>query len=678
MTPSPQIRSVDDVLVPPRFLDTPHADASWAPEVDSGVDPLAAPTDHRVIVVHGGEQMGVTSSLLWQLAKAYPLDPERMPAYLTARKSGLGTVHADAELTKAAGEFGYGRSTPELGPLRLAIDEIDAASPKKRQRIIDFIAENPRHRYLIGGRENHAAKLAEELEERGVEYMQLFLGTFGYPELRLLAERTPRGEEADLDAIASLIVNWKLPRTPGTMRTLIAVSAARSDAEGQGESILLEGYAEHLLCAERPNLPNLGLDPRQRVHLLAEIAKVLDKAPGRRLQILEAEQRLVECLRRKGLSGPADTIIGRLISRRVLVIRDRHLEFRDRALHQVFLAHWMVEHPGQRGKLLDDCHRNRDAIRHYAWLRRNDPQILRRVSTHAERIGSDFPPPAEIDELFIPLNSNRPWEKSRLDALVRLMPTSISGAELYEGDRLVSVIEREMENGDELTEETHALSEAVGLLADVIESSELVDDVELKRSAFETIVTCATKLIAALVDEADNEQSFRRLIVDQLTAVLGEPPWESELEDERTLLIFALTTCSLFLKARLGRSDLGNTIAAALDKGELAQSHCADCLATWLYVQLALPEWRERLAGLLDRLPADSILRSATIAASIDMLRSPCNETVAEGLIEVLVDRNASRPRHRKRILTDLSQYRSERRRNSAELASREAAVSVG
>lgn len=668
MTPPVEICSVDDILVPPRFLDSPYEEISWTPNalgVDPGIDPLERPTDHRVVVVHGAEQMGVTSALLWLLAKAYPLDLERMPAYLTARESGLGTTRTDATLAKAAAKFGYYRSPPDPETLRLAIDEIDAASAKKRQRIIDFIADNPRHRYLLGGREDCAAKLSAELEERGVEFIQLFLGTFGYRELGLLAERTRDGEEADLDAIASLIVNWKLPRTPGTMRTLIAVSATRSESDGQSEGSLLEGYADRLLDAERAGLPNLGLDPRQRVHLLAEIAKVLDEAPDRRLPMLKAEQRLVECLRRKGLSGSADRIVRRLISRGVLVERGKQLEFRDRALQQVFLAHWMAERPSRRGKLLGDCNRNRDAIRHCAWLKRNDPQILRRVTAHTASIAADFVPAAtEIDDLFSPFTLARPWEKNTLDAILRLMPTSVSGAGLYEGDRLTSAIEREVENGDRLAEEAQALSEAVGLLSNVLESSELVDDVELKQDAFETAVTGATQLIGALMAETDDEQSFRRLISDQLAGVLGEQAWGSDREEEGTLLIFTLTTGSLFLQARLGRSDLAETIAAALDRGKLTRSRCADCLATWLYVRLELPGWPQRLSGLLDRLPNGSLLRNATVANCIDNLRSPCSETVAEELVTVLVEKNASRPRHRRRILTDLTHYRSERPRD--------------
>jgi hypothetical protein len=678
------IRSVDDVLVEPRFLDGPR-EASDSRSAALGaartVNPLAEMGDRQVILVHGTARVGTTSALLWLLAKAYRLDSERMPAYLTARESGLGTTRADATLAKAAGRFGYCRSAAAGEALRLAIDDIDLASEKKRLRILDFIAEAPQHRYLLAGDEECSGDLSAGLREAGVSFGQVFLARFGYRELCELAKRAPGAAAADVDLIASLIRSRRLPRTPSTMRTLINVSAARNESDDQSENDLLEDYADHLLRAEAPGLKDLGLGRRARVHLMAEIAAALDQAPDRSLPTLEAERRLVECFRGKGLSGSAGRIVETLVSRQVLVQSNDRLEFRDHAVRHLFLAHWMAERPDRKATILGECHRNREAIRHCAWLRRNDPEILERVTVHAAKAISGFVAlsPARVDDLFEPFASERTWEKERLDAILRLLPTRAPKTSLdTTGDRFAAVLEREATPGDSpLAEQVHVLGEAVSLLSDVIESSELVDDTELKRGAFETAITGWALLIGALMAE-DDGQSFRDLISDRVADVLGEHPWRSPEEEERASLIVALTTCSLSLQDRLGTSDLGETIAAALEREELTRSRCADCLATWLYVELELPQWPYRLGRLLDRLPRGSLLRDATVATCIDRLHPPCSEVVAGELESILIEKNAGRPRYRRRIQADLARYRRERPRKPVELSSREASVTAG
>lgn len=681
---SAEIRSVEDVIVEPPFLSRPHEEVGWTGDGGTRLEPRADPStkdgDRTVLIVHGARQMGKTSALLWELERLYRLEPGRMPAYMTARESKLGTVHNDATLAKAADTFGFRRSAGEEneGPLLLAIDDIDGASPKRRGRIFEFISDNPEHAYLLSAGDDCATSLAAELEEAGVDFEQLFLGTFGYRELCLLAERVASAERADPDQVASLIVQRGLPRTPATMRTLLAVSAAREQPDDHSEQGLLAAYADRLLCVEAPGLPTLGLDPRQRVHLLAEVARVLDQAPGRALRRLDAEKQLVECLDRKGLSGSAGHILEALVRRGVLVERGKLVAFRSPALQQMFLGHWMVEGVARRESILADCGRNREAIRHGAWLRRNDPQVLRHVNAHAAGIAAGFggATEADVDARFASEAAIRPWQKARLDIILRLQPTAVSGAGLYESDRLMAAIERELAADDRHAEEARELGEAIELLADVIRNSELVDDVPLKREALETAIEGAVRLIGALTDDDDGERSFRRLVSEQLEAALGGPPWHSEHEEKRMLLIFALTACRLSLQRRLEGCDLTETIAGVLDQGRLERSPCADCLATWLYVCFELPGWPRRLAALLDRLAEGSLLRDATMAACIERLRSRCSEPVAEDIVEILVAKNATRPRHRRRVRADLAHYRAERPARALEVSSPAASLS--
>lgn len=674
MAPGSEIRRVGDLVVPPRFLDGPEDASGCNPmerkRVATPVDPLAVIESHRVVVVYGDGQMGVTSALLWLLERAYRADQRWMPAYLSARASGLGTMRPERTLAVAAGAFGYRRSFPGAETaLHLAIDELDAASDKKRVRTIDFVAEHERDRCLLAAGTERAATLTSQLGAAGVSFGELFLGAFGYRELCALAERIPGAERADVELVASLLRGRELRRTPRTLSMLLAVSASQREPDSRNECDLLDDFAEHLLCVERPSLRPMRLDRKQRLHLMAEIAHVMDEAPTDSMETLEAEERLLECLHGKGLSGPARRIIDQLIERDVLVECDRQLSFREPALQALYLGHWMEEHPDRRAEILADPGHHHAAIRHCARLTRNDKRLLSSVTAHAMEVCSRdlLPTTVQTEELFGRFSWERPWEKERLDAILRLQPASIANAGLdAESDDLATILQRDLLEADSgYAQEVRELGKAVGLLSAVLGDSELVNDVGLKKEAFETAIEGWVRLIGAMIAEDEN-RSLRNLVFPQLAHLLGEGPRRSDREREVTLMTFALTACRVPLYACLCRSDLTVPITRALDGERLNGSDCACCLATWLYVELELPGWPERLRALLDRLPAGTLLRDATAAVCVQRLRAPCSEPIAEELIAVLEEKGAQRPRHRKRIRADLAFYRGEARTAAA------------
>ncbi len=654
MTASNRIATVDDVLVEPRFLKVPYSEAQAAATIDAGIsdqemNPLDALDECNVLLVSGAPQAGVSSALLWLLARGYQLDASKMPARLRARQPGLGTSKTSAALAKAAAAFGHRQSESPDPDLLLAIDDFAIASPKKRARIVNFIAKNPQHRYIIGCGEEDWATAIASLDDAGVRYSRSFLGQFGRRQLRQLAKSITSGADTDIDQIDRVIWKQNLPRTPFTMTAMIAVVNTRhEDSTTLNESGFLEAYVNLLLgSSELADHERLGMDFRRRVHLLGEIARAFYDCPENSMPTLEVEKLLVTYFQDKGLPFSAGGVLQSLVSRYVLVEQNAYVSFRHPALLYLFMGYWAIEDPAHKNEMLDDCHRNRAVIRHAAGLKRNDRDLLERVGDYASKVIRDLAPALDasrVDELLEHFESTGMFDGNHLSEMLDRLPAKKTAAEIdAQSDNAVDAFgSKDMAPLESpVADEAQELTEAVELLSDVLRHSELVNDVALKQATFEAAVTGWQVFVGIVMAEDRHEESFRDLIAELLASQLGDVSELEEDENEvfaRLVLSVALVLAGSAMYGRLGSWHLSSVIEAALDNPVFTRSLSATCLTTWLHARLELKGWPRRLDQLLETIPRDSFLRDTTIAIAIDLYRASPDESAVKRLGQVLVN----------------------------------------
>lgn len=648
--------SIESVLIEPRFLKVTYAEAEAAATLDTGISSQETdPLDFRdsegenpgVILVAGPSQSGVSSSLLWLLAKWYRLDVTKMPALLKARDSGLGTTKEGATLAKASALFGHKQSDARDPELLLAIDDFEKASERKQELIVDFIRTNHRHRYVVGCHEDWSTSVAMRLENAGIPFQRVFLGPFGIRQLRQLAS-TLASTPTDIERINGMISKQRLPRTPFTMIALLAVVDAQRDTEPDlNESALLEAYVNLLLGSGEPaETEQLEMNFRKRVHLLGEFARAVYTRDEKSMAKPEAEQFLLEYFGKKGLRPSAGDILRSLISRSILLERNGQVAFRHPALLHLFMGHWMHEGPDHRGEILDDCGENADVLRHAAGLKRNDKEILAQVTTYVQGVITALAPvttPQHVDEILEGIDSTGFWQAEQLGEALSWLPQRGMVAEIdARGDRIADAFSRD---GTVLAsprfETARELNEAVSLLSDVLKNSELVDDVNLKKEALETAISGWILLIGVLMVEDANEESFRDLITELVTDMLDDH--ELSEEESKQVLSGIIVTVVLFvvsvsLQGRLGSWNLSAIVEAALDDEEFTASATSNCLVTWLHAHIGTAGWPRRLEKLLETLPADSLLRDATLATTAHLYRASQREPEIRELEPILIE----------------------------------------
>jgi predicted MPP superfamily phosphohydrolase len=641
--------AIEEVLIAPRFLSHPVQEARALATMTDGVEKLEIDAvdellEANVLIVGGEAQHGVSSSLFWILSRAYRADASKMPAYLSLPESRIGAAKESATLAKAASRFGHRGEDNRDPDLMLAVDDMDPDAGRRFERLIDFISKNPRHRFLLGCSSDHVPGVKAALEAAGVEFSEAHLAPFGKAQLRKLASTVSRGPgESDLDQIYGLIRTQSLPQTPFTMLALIAVmSTGFVEADDLNESSLLEAFVNLLLgSGEFADMEQLGMNFRKRVVLLSVLAREIDERDGQVMSEQEVERFFFAFFDARALRISAGLVLQSLVRRNILVIDEKMVGFRHPALLQLFLGKWMLESDENKAVMLDDPVRNAAAITHAAALKRSDRELLEKVGEFAARaIGAvaERLPRAKVDRVLETFEAVDTWADEHLEKSLEIMPARKSTAETdREFDRFNDLFDVR----DEFAERpafssAKEMEAATMLLSDVLRSSDLVDDRDLKVCLFE-LATEGWILLIGLTAEEDVEEGSVREFLETILERMVEDEELRELLSPFVLLMVTVITAFVAV-GKLGAKSLAATIEACLENEEFARSTVATCFAVWMESNLDLPEWPQRLEELLGRLKQGTYLRNATISLAVAHYRSGSEKTASK-LEEIL-------PRH--------------------------------
>lgn len=648
------LASVDDVLIPPRFLSVPYEDAQAAATPDKGIadhetDALRQLMEDEVLIVSGDAQAGVSSALFWLLDQAYRADATKMPAYLPATDGAFGRAKEKQALAKAAGRFGHRKEESADPDLLLALDDVDHLSEAKLNRLAAFIASEDRHRYALGCGSEQWVQVGKALEEAGVSYSRVFLSKFGRVQLRMLAETIDHGGQADVDRIHELIRTQNLPETPFNMVALIAVQGTDISGSDLNESNLLEAFVNLLLgSGELTDFENLGMDLRKRIHLLGELAHAFHQLPERSMPTQEVERFLIDYFAAKGLQVGAGDVLRSLIGRHVLIEQDGRVGFRHPALLHLFLGQWMLEKESHKEEMLADPKANSAAITHAAGLKRDDRDLLERVGAYAREIiaeVAELVSRSKVDEILDGYETVDTWGPDRLDEMLAQLPERKSNEELdQELDRLSEAVDVNRKPPDSpAIEALTQVHKATVFLSDVLRNSELVDDVDLKQALLELAIEGWVLAIGVMMTDEVNGDSFR----EQIAEVLGDLPDDENHREVVThlALLFSVLVMGAAAKHHLGNRQLATSIEAALANEEFTSSETATQIAVGIEAALESSDWPKRLDQLLERLGRGTFLRNTTLSMSVFTYRTTPNENLAQAVAPVLAEKLAPEKR---------------------------------
>ena len=472
-----------------------------------------------------------------------------------------------------------------------------------------------------------------------VPHRCVFLGPLGRRELREMVKLHVLNAPVDLvERVLKVIVDQRLPRTPLMMSALITVLANLPEASSPNDSGLLNAYVGLLLGSnEQHDVEHLGMDYRRREHLLGwfagqlttKFSSTLTWAKAVRVPRLQAEAAFGEYLSKRGLksASPGQILIS-LLERRILTEDLDGVGFRHPALLHLFAAKWMSEEEGFTFATMikADCLSYWPIVNHAAGLSRDAKDLLTAVRDAHGAVVEDVS--HRITIAMFDIIKTQPGWSSELPALelVQDVPLPAEADEDDEFDARFEVVQDMLDEDEVLLsrdfrkpmrahDRIRDLDRATLLLTTVLQKSELVPDMALKKQVFKSVIHAWSLLtITSAADEDETAGFVSRLhaINEEVRlAVVHEDAEEAhengpvatrdkDADEElgRAMAVISVAMTTLQVVGQLGTVHMEEVALGALvDEEFMAQSAHA-YFATMFYVGMEYRGWPERLEAL--------------------------------------------------------------------------------
>nr|WP_239106738.1 metallophosphoesterase [Streptomyces rubrogriseus] len=577
---------MDGLLVPPVLLHLPVDQYLALTDLEDGRitpdDLRASLSEYRHFVIVGDEYSGLTSTLQWLTHTAYGLDSQYAPVVIDFTAVGSGGNGVEREVRTQLARAGIPAGKRDVLPrLVLAVDNVDPRSEKRLRNLLKFMAQYPQNMYLLGSRTAVSHRLNDELGREGWVSRVRYLGPFGRRELRALV-RLLRPEEADSDvtAMLDLLSRGRLPHTPAMLAALVATAGHGDWTSGVNSTAILESYLGLLLGRDDPSVDRrYELDFRELQDILSCLNEHLTLGGRDALPRMEAEQFLLDYFRGLGWSEPSGAVLDALIAKRILGQRDGQIYFCQPMVRPLLAAYRMEDSEGLKALVLANPLDYAQVIRHAAALRRNDTSLLACVMDGFRQVREGLGDGA--NDPFSVLASKDGWRgrddtESLLDDFwptdlayePPAPPAEVQGElnvlmdGLYDqADAMRTIAQDKRRDGVLVRSDFEVFVEWLDLLADVLRSSELVRDLDLKRRALRLTLNGYGVRAALMADEWKTRDVGR-----SMRAALSEALERPELRES---LVNGTEVSDAEFEEFLGRIELFSPVLASY--GSLSQ-----------------------------------------------------------------------------------------------------------
>jgi predicted MPP superfamily phosphohydrolase len=605
-----QSHTVSDFAISPRLWPVPHTEV-FGKSVDRRhrppeAEPLEALAGHQVGIVSGPKMGGVTTTLLWLLEQHFLREGTHVPNYVRAdSRFSLGRIKTTIDEAR-------NRAEQTDAAVIVAVDDVAPGDTRALGRMIKMLQENPDVLFLFGCHEDDVETVVRALERHEITPARLYLGPFGRREARALVARIVGPESLELvGKILRLLQRQRLPRNPLNLAALVSVIVHEPNLTAINESGLLQSYVRVLL--ENPTAVDpegLNMDYRRREHLLQEIAKYVVDHDVSRIPRIDIEKLVIDYFESIGYrSGSAGQQIDSLIRRRVLAEDERGVGFRYPALLHLFAAIAASDEDNEEFavRIFEDPQKYAPIIVHIAGLKRNDAATLTRVSDDAESVRGRVAAAIDLKQFDL-IKDQHGWSKIRsLDqvrALVKPRPEPPSEEELDEiYDEVADDSGEEIETRPFREPDTEGalgpLLVAFSLAAAVLQSSELVRDIDLRKRALRKIIEGWGVMTVLFALEEDVSGGMEDVVKPMFSQDKDDERRKSLIQHVARVFVINLMAVGLYVEA--GSVHHEKILEEILDDETFMANTSNAMFASLLYAMLEFKDWPDRLSQLYDQ-----------------------------------------------------------------------------
>ncbi|ROZ42672.1 SIR2 family protein [Rhodococcus sp. WS3] len=552
---SPETLAMEDMLIPPVLLPVAHEELMATIDgsktrVRCDVHSDAQSIDAMIIV--GAEASGLTSALEWVVHERASESINLTPVMVEFPSFGVQFRPMERAIRKEMNGFGFYLADSEpLPDIVVAVDNVMAPRRKESDmgkifdRMLTDLKSDSIKSFVLGCRPGAEVGISTQLRQAGFEPVLRYIGRVTTADATKLAKLVAPNRASELaEKALSIARKEHLSRTPMTLALLFdvllrgEVTLATSSATS-----LLDAYISLLLGRGNPfEDARLTLDSIEREAILASLAEDYVRRGIGSMSQSDAIQCLENLFNEVGWSDDPTEVLANLKARHIISYSKGQVKFTQTSFLHLFAAKRAVESPDFKAFLMKKPLYYAPIVSHYAALTRNDEDILRTVgnlvnvsyeetpytgkifsSLGSQSILPDNGLESALDEMFPKESTSTDSSLYGVDQNDEDLSTDSNGiTKTFKGDATENQLEPDdylsenfededaapfpSQNVDDAPALMRAIS-AVTLVSNVLRDSELVRNLELKKS-----IMASTLIVwGRLVELLDHDEDLREV-----------------------------------------------------------------------------------------------------------------------------------------------------------------------
>jgi predicted MPP superfamily phosphohydrolase len=484
------------------------------------------------------------------------------------------------------------------GLFAVCFDNFEVENERHQKLLSDFTKEFPSCRYFFAVCESIDSSLTTTtIPNLGLTAQVFFIHSFGRREARALTKNwfgeLDVSSSDKVDEILSLLARLNIPRTPFLISAMLWIKESQLVFSPVNQASILDTFIDGVFDKLSESKERTGVDSTIKRHFLATFAEHLSQLNVRRIPFVDLEQFTLDYFRKRALTNPTGSFITSLLLDGMLMKVNGHVGFKFNCIRAFFLAARLKESPGLlEGVLtLDRIIHFGEELDYFTGSARDRRDVLARSvellrKFHAEAaLDLDLSYFNDISLHHSPFTAERKAE----------LTDKILGSRV-QGEKREQLLDRiDLQRPEptledpsqetptvQITDPVRRFVTCLQIVSSILRNSELVEDAQLKRDAYDAIAGYWCELLIAVLVAVDfMDENSQELEALRHLLPLGNPSLVGYF-----LKIFAPTVIINVALECLGTAKLQLIMEDSILR---AKDTAKQVLSAFLYTDLRLP-----------------------------------------------------------------------------------------
>lgn len=419
----------------------------------------------------------------------------------------------------------------ESGSIVVCLDNVRLNDQACVDLICGFVKRFPKVRYVFAVAEEAVEGLARtEVPSFGISLQKVYVHSFRMRHTTELVKKWFGTSDLEIrkrvQDVNLLLNKLRVPRTPFLVSVLSWVIEQRPNSNVINRASAIEILIDGLLGKFNEVKSRKGIDSNIQQHFLTELAVRLNELDYDWLPILDFHQFVLEYFRSKGLTVSIDGFWGDLVEKGILYATESRVGFKFDCFRAYFLARKFAEDSSLWMRALDPFQvaKYSSELDLFTGLHRDRMDVLESARDQCfssyKLLGIEFP----LDEIDRIGDEHLTLDSRALQRVEDKFVNPIDGsAVVHEPSEVVSIDHEESRRRRKAPDlgEVGRYLESLRVFSMILRNSELVSDLELKRTSLDlALEQWANVTIAVILELLERARSGE--IASHIKALVGE------------------------------------------------------------------------------------------------------------------------------------------------------------